>query len=287
MLWARKRPVDASAQNPAEIVPAKLPIALDVGLFGQHFAALADAVASCGGVEACLERLNAKQRLFATTLAGARQTDIEVDAIGRLLGFVFTARRHLLPALEELGAQRCTVLLRDLGDIAIPLVSRLQNFVDAMPGARTAERADMRAAARLRRAAWDFAAEVAHLSDPARFPLMTRWVWDSASQSGALREFIQGNDAMREIPFDNSAELHEGARVWLSGCVREQGIYLDIPLWIDLVLAQAYVSYVRTMANGSLGGEFGRGVEPHEQLTRLLGIDTVEGRLPRAMISAE
>ena len=284
MLWARKRPVDAPAQATAEITPAKLPLALDAGLFGHHFAGLLDAVASCGGAEACLERLAAKQRLFGATLADARKGDIDVDAIGRLLGFVFTARRHLLPALEELGAQRCAALMRRLGDITLPLVGRLQNFVDAMPGARTADRAGMRETARLRRAAWDFAAEVAHMSDPVRFPLMTRWVWDSASQSGALREFIPGNDAMREIPFDNSAELHEGARVWLSACIAEQGIYRDVPLWIDLVLAQAYVGYVRTMANGSLGGEFGRGVEPHEQLVKLLGIDTESGRLRKPVM---
>ena len=169
----------------------------------------------------------------------------------------------------------------DLANVAVPLGRRVQNFVDAMPGARAMDRPDVRAAARLRRAAWNFAAELAHFGDPVRFPLVARWVWDSASQSGALREFIRGNDAMREIPFDNSAELHEGARTWLSGRIAGRGIYRDVALWIDLVLGQAYVSYLRSMANGSLGGEFARGAAPHEQLTKLLGIDTGGGRPPK------
>jgi len=281
MLWARKRPVEAAPRNPAEIVAAELPLALDAGLFEQHFAALLDAVTACGGVERCLELLVAKHELCAATLTAARERDLESEEIGRVLGFVFTARRHLLPALDELGAQRRAGLIRDLGDVAVPLTNRLQRFVDAMPGARSLDRADVSAAARLRRAAWNFAAEMVHFGDPVRFPLMSRWVWDSASQSGALREFVRGNDAMREIPFDNSAELHEGARAWLSGRIAERGIYRDLPLWIDLVLGQAYVGYLRSMANGSLGGEFARGAAPHEQLTKLLGIDSEGGRPPK------
>jgi hypothetical protein len=281
MLWARKRPAEAVPRSAAVIVAAELPLALDAGLFKQHFAALLDAATACGGVDRCLELLVAKQELCAATLTAARERDLESEEIGRVLGFVFTARRHLLPALDELGAQRRAGLIRDLGDVAVPLTSRLQRFVDAMPGARSMDRADVNAAARLRRAAWNFAAEMVHFGDPVRFPLISRWVWDSASQSGALREFVRGNDAMREIPFDNSAELHEGARAWLSGRIAERGIYRDLPLWIDLVLGQAYVGYLRSMANGSLGGEFARGAAPHEQLTKLLGIDSEGGRPPK------
>jgi hypothetical protein len=279
MLWLRKRQAEAPARSTAEIIPAALPLALDSGLFAQHFAQLQDTVASQGGIEPCLERLTAKQRLCAATLAAVRVQEIEVEAVARLLRHVFTARRHLLPVLDRLGAQHCTRLVRDLSDTRVALVRRLQRFVDAMPGARTLDRADVRAAARLRRAAWDFAAEVVHYADPVRFPLMSRWVWDSSTQSGALREFVRGNDSMRELPFDNSAELFEGARNWLSGCIVEHGIYRDVPLWIDFVLGQAYTSYLRSMANGSLGGEFGRGAEPHEQLAKLLGIDAEGGRL--------
>jgi len=284
MLWARRRRAEAPARDAAEIVPAALPLALDAGLFAQHFARLHETLAPLGGTERCLERLVAKQRLCGATLASARERDIETDAVARLLGYVFTARRHLLPALDRLGAQQCARLLRDLGDTEVPLVRRLQKFVDAMPGARTQDDGDMRAAARVRRAAWDFAAEVVHYADPARFPLMSRWVWDSTTQSGALREFVRDNETMQQLPFDDSAELSAGAREWLAACIAEHGVNGSTPLWVDLVLAQAYASYVRSIANGSLGGEFGRGAEPHEQLTKMLGIDTDKGRLRKPVM---
>lgn len=287
MLWPRRKRAEVPARSAAEIVPAALPIALDAGLFAQHLAQLHETLAPRGGVEPCLERLAAKQRLCGATLARAREQEIEADSVTRLLGYVFTARRHLLPALGRLGAQQCARLMRDLGDTEVPLVRRLQNFVDAMPGARTADHDDVRAAARVRRAAWDFAAEAAHYADPTRFPLMSRWVWDSTTQSGALREFVRGNDSMRELPFDSSAELFAGAGKWLAACVAEHGVDGDTSLWVDLVLAQAYTSYVRSIANGSLGGEFGRGAEAHEQLTKMLGIDTEEGRLRKAVMSDE
>jgi hypothetical protein len=104
-------------------------------------------------------------------------------------------------------------------------------------------------------------------------------VWDAGTQSGALREFIRGGDQLREVPFDNSPELFEAARRWLAERIAEKGIYRDEPLWIDLVLAQAYTTYFRSMAEGGLGNDFGRGVTPQEQLKKLLGIDVApEGR---------
>ena len=177
---------------------------------------------------------------------------------------------------------RVASLLRELAWGAAPPAQRLQNFVDAMPGAAAGmDRESVRAAAKVRRAAWDFAAEALHFGDPVRYPLMTRWVWDEATQSGALREFIRGNDAMREIPFSNSPALFEGARVWLAARIAERGVYRDVPLWIDLVQAQAYAAYFRAFTEGSLGADFARGVPAYEQLQKLLGIDAAPGASPR------
>jgi hypothetical protein len=54
-----------------------------------------------------------------------------------------------------------------------------------------------------------------------------------------------------------------------------------VPLWIDLVQAQAYTTYFRSFTEGSLGADFARGVTPHEQLKKLLGIDAAPGLNPR------
>jgi hypothetical protein len=275
MLWFSKKQQASAVPVPAnQIVPAELPLALDARLFKQHCTKLLEIVAQDGGIESYLAALRAKQHAFTETLARepVAATDIET-----LLGCVFTARRRVYPALERIGMPRAAGLLRDLVAGELPPAERLQAFVDAMPGAAGMDRESVKAAAKVRRAAWDFAAEALHFSDPVRYPLMSRWVWDEATQSGALREFVRGNDAIRDIPFNNSPATFEGARVWLAERIAEEGIYRDVPLWIDLVQAQAYTAYFRSFTEGSLGADFARGVTPHEQLKKLLGIDAAPG----------
>lgn len=278
MLWfSKKRHAPPVTMVADQIVAAELPIALDAGLFKHHCGKLLETAAQDGGIDNWLAALRVKQQAFARALAGGMTPeDIEV-----LLGCVFTARRRLYPALERIGMARVAALLSDLAAGAMPPAQRLQNFVDAMPGAAEADRESVKAAAKVRRAAWDFAAEALHFSDPVKYPLMSRWVWDEATQSGALREFIRGNDTLREIPFDNSPGMFEGARAWLAERIAEEGIYRDVPLWIDLVQAQAYTAYFRSFTEGSLGADFARGVTPHEQLKKLLGIDAAPGVSPR------
>ena len=274
MLWFRKRPEAADPPGVAEqVVPAEVPLALDPGLFRQHFEKLLGHAEQGGGIESYLIALNAKQHRFAELLGSGSAANLGMSELECLLDQVFTARRRLYPALERLGVTRAAELVHELLSGPAPLARRLQNFVDAVPGAECMDRESLRAAAKMRRAAWDFAAELLHFSDPVQFPLMSRWVWDQGTQSGALREFLRGNDALREIPFSNDPGLFEGARRWLAERIAEEGIYRDVPFWIDLVLAQAYTTYFQSVTDGSLGADFGRGVSAHEQLKKLLGID--------------
>lgn len=273
MLWFRKQPAVAAPAATDEISPAALPLAPDPGLFQQHFTKLLANVAHDGGIEAYLASLAAKQRTYAGVLEQAADGELTLDDLEALLDSVFTARRRIFPVFEALGAAGVTGLVRQLLSGGAPLAQRMQSFIDAMPGTADMDSGSIRAAARVRRAAWDFAAELVHFSDPVKYPLMSRWVWDQGTQSGALREFIRGNDALREIPFDNSPGLFEGGRRWLAERIAEEGIYRDVHFWIDLVLAQAYTTYFRSVTEGSLGADFGRGAPAHEQLKKLLGID--------------
>ena len=277
MLWGRK---GTGAQAPAardDIAPAALPLAFDDALFKRHFAQLVATAGCDGGIEGYLEALGAKQRGYAETLAPARAGELTLAGIVGLLERAFTARRRIAPALRALGEATASRLVGDLLGAPGPLAQRMQRFVDAMPGATGTDRDSLGAAARLRRAAWDFAAELVHFSEPARFPLMTRWVWDRATQTGALREFIRGGDAMAEIPLTNDPGVFEAARHWLARGVAAEGIYRDVPLWIDLTLARAYTGYLRSVTEGSLGADFARGTSAHEQLRKLLGIDVRAG----------
>jgi len=228
---------------------------LDAERFARHFSdfvALADAGP---GLQAYVELLEAKHRLFAAALAAPARLDLA--AAETLLDSVFSARRKLFPLIEALGAQGFAERVARLlgGDATI------EAFCDSLdyPQERSMRR-------KLRGAAHDFGAELLHFSDPQAHPLATRWVWDASSGSGALREMLNGE-------FKGSVD-HGAARGWLYERFAEQGIWREQHWLADLVLATAYVGYFRAMTGGVLGSDFTRSSGPDEQLRKLLGVDT-------------
>ncbi|MHB1173672.1 MAG: hypothetical protein ACYCZJ_00910 [Sulfuriferula sp.] len=274
MLWFKKQPDSAAPiGEPDTIVPCSLSVALDSGQFQQHFAKLNSQAEDAAGLEALLASLQMKSQLFSSLLNVQSLPSLTMDGIEALLEMVFSARRRVFPALQALGVEVIRKAIQDLlyGDGA--LVERLQTFSEIVQIDETADKETRKQAAKNRRAAFDFGAEMLHFNNPAKYPLMTRWVWDQNTVSGALREFIRGNDSLPDVPLGNSPEMFEGARAWLAEQIAEQGLYKDVPFWIDLVEAQAYSEYFRSMAEGMLSADFGRGITPQEQLKKFLGID--------------
>lgn len=278
MLWFTKQRHEPPAPERDLIVPADLPVALDERLFLHHLAALQVSLEASGGIEVCLERLDAKRRLFAELLGEGRHAAVAFPDAERLLGAVFTARRRIHPLLAAAGEAWLRGALQALLEGPGGVRERMERFAAELVAAAQGVTGDARLAAKARRAAFDFAAELLHFLDPVRYPLMSRWVWDPATRSGALREFVRERDASGGLALDASPETFEGARVWLKARIAEQGVFRDVHFWIDLVLAQAYVTYLRSVAEGNLGGDFGRGAQPGEQLKKLLGIDCLDGR---------
>ena len=270
MLWPKRQP-DAAARE--VIVPVALAVEFDEERFRVHMTTLLEAARADGGVETYVDNLAGKQRLFGALL--------REDAIGRLddaglealLEVVAPARRRLHPLVAEMGCGETAVALRDLLHGRAPLAERMSAFVARLP-IRDGEGREARGrAARLRRAAHDFAAEALHFLDPVRYPLMTRWVWDESTGSGALREFVTNPDQAHRLPLDTRPETFEAARTWIAGEIEAQGIYRDVALWVDLVQAAAYAHYFRSMTGGVLGSDFSRTGGPEENIKKLLGIE--------------
>jgi hypothetical protein len=236
-------------------------------------AALIEMAAEDGGPQAYLLALAHKcERIGALTvaLASRRLSMVEIEV---LIGQVFTARRRLFPALATLGPERVSAALANIVAGENPAQERLQAFVDLIPGAEATDRESLRAVARVRRAAWDFGAEMLHFHAPERYPLMSRWVWDAATQSGALRELMSTSALGAEIGLDGAAAVFDSAQEWVAERLRVAGVFREIPLWIDLILARAYVDYLGAAAQGHFGADFARGTTPRAQLRKLLGID--------------
>ena len=250
---------------------------LDETRFARHFSEFVSLADAGAGLAAYIGGLEAKHRTFAETLAGDRLARLDLDGARILLETVFTARRRLFPLIEALGEEAFRELLGGLAQGDAPVDARIANFCNGLPYPEGEGREARMLQRKLRGAARDFAAELLHFADPLAHPLMTRWVWDAGTSSGALRELMAVPENASHIPLAATYETFSEARQWLVARIAEQGIYRDQHWWADLTLAMAYIGYFRAMTGGALGSDFMRASTPQEQLEKLLGIEAERG----------
>lgn len=274
MLWFKKQPNQVAAESELDlIIPAELSVPLDARQFQQKFSALQKNAEDDAGVDAFLASLQAKHELFSSLLAEEKLSELSMESVEALLETVFSARRRVYPSIEMLGIDKARERVKNLLYGNSNLLDRLDQFSDVVVSDEGADKEIRKLAAKNKRAAFDFGAELLHFNNPIKYPLMTRWVWDQNTVSGALREFIRGNDTMPDVPLGNSPEMFEGARAWLAAQLADQGLYKDVHFWVDLVQAQAYAEYFRSMAEGMLSADFGRASGPSDHIKKFLGID--------------
>jgi hypothetical protein len=252
------------------LVPEPLQVVFDKEILGMKLAGLRAAISEAGGVdglETFIEALRSKHEVFAAI--AAKGPDVDATDLRTLGGLVFPVRRKLAGLLPEREGALLQGL-RDLLESELSLDDRLHAFA-ALAGEDR----------KLRRALWDFAAEVLHFSRPEQVPPGCRWVLDTGTTTGALREFIRGNDTLRSIPIGEGLAAIEGARQWFYEALAEEGFYRDLAFVTDLVWAQAYSDYARSlsMSMGLIDAQFGAKQDPLELVVKMLGIDSPTGRL--------
>lgn len=274
MLWFKKQPSSGSLESEPEVIVAA---ALSVPLYDKHFeqkiSALQHSVVDEGGMQVFIDALQAKHEFYASHLAPAALKGMNQETLELLLETVFSARRRVFDDVMSNGMEAVILAIEALLYGKAPLVERMQAFSMLVHVDESAHKSLRKQSEKTRRAALDFAAELLHFNAPERYPLMCRWVWDQNTVSGALREFIRGNDVMHDVPLGSDPSMFEGARQWMAEQLSAQGVYRDIHFWIDLVMAQAYTDYFRSMAEGMLSADFGRGNVPTEHIRKFLGID--------------
>lgn len=265
MLWFGKQADPKKADLRDRIQPAELKISLAPEICAGKLGALVEQMGERGGPEEFVGALRAKHELFARVLEPSALGELSQQGLAAVLETVFTARRRLAPAWRNMDHKALLAAIRELLYGPAPLLDRMRAFADQF--APAGEKA--------KRAAWDVGAEMLHFRAPEQYPLMTRWVWDTNTQSGALREFIKANDTLRDIPLDDRPETFEGARSALAEQLASQGFYRDVVYMVDLLLAQAYSDYLRSMSSGMsmLAADFGAKDDPLELVTKMLGID--------------
>lgn len=228
-----------------------------------------------GGVERYVEALSLKASLFQDAFAE------DAAALGRD-DFTYLCA-YIAPARRRIG--------RYLGGSAFfDLRDRIAALLDGRADTTTA---DARMAAfcahfpedKKHRWVRDLAAEILHYTDPERYPLMCRWVWDAKVNSGVLREIWYGENVdHRTIDVPDSYATFLVLRQELSQFLSDNGVFRNVPLFVDLLCAQVYAGYVVAQGGGYLRADFSSPADPMEHTRRMLGLDGIDARTGRTRV---
>lgn len=241
------------------------------------FENLAESAEATGGVERYVGALALKASLFEEVLGKGRVAELSEAEFCDLAAFVTPVRRRIGAWLAANGfagmRRRLAALLHGWSDVGTA-DARIAAFVEGFP------------ADRAHRWARDLAAEVLHFAAPERYPLMTRWIWDSRVGTGMLREiwFADDVDAVTIDVADDFA-THRMLREELEGFLRDNGVFRDLPFYVDLLAAHIYAGYINDRGGQYLRADFcGTAGDPMAHTRRLLGLDAIDSESGRTRL---
>jgi hypothetical protein len=231
------------------------------------FQALAAGAEDTGGVERYVDALKLKSALFVQTLGEGRARTAGFAELRLVCAWMSTVRRRIGPHVEPQSFES----MRDAIAALLEGASRTAD-ADASIDAFCARFPDDRGHRWVR----DLAAEVLHFVDPERYPLMTRWMWDARANTGVIREIWHAEDVDHitiGVParYETFLVLREELAQFLAG----HGVYRDVVLFVDLLAAQVYATYIGEQGGSYLRADFTNAEEPMMHVRRLLGLDGI------------
>ena len=257
--------------------PAKPVLDLSGPRLRRAFENLAESAEDSGGIERYVGALALKASLFEEVLGRGRVAELTETEFCDLAAFITPVRRRIgawLGANDFASMRkRLTALLHGWSDIATT-DARMATFVASFP------------ADRAHRWARDLAAEVLHFSAPDRYPLMTRWIWDARVGSGVLREIWYADDVdAATIAADDNFATHRILREELEGFLHENGVFRELPFYVDLLAAHVYAGYINDRGGQYLRADFcGAASDAMAHTRRLLGLDAVDSESGRTRL---
>ena len=272
MLGLRKR----SANN----APASARLVLDLSgpKLRRAFESMAECAEPTGGVERYVGALALKASLFEEVLGKGRVNELTEAELCDLCAFIAPVRRRIAPWLGENGfplmRQRLVALLDGWSDVTTA-DRRMASFVAGFPANRE------------HRWVRDLAAETLHYAAPERYPLMTRWMWDARVNTGVLREIWHAEDVDAvQIPVGDDFATFGALNEELEGFLATNGVYRDLPFYVDLLAAHIYAAYINDLGGQYLHADFCSGAK-HDAMThtrRMLGLDAVDSESGRTRL---
>jgi len=232
----------------------------------QAFETLVRGTEEHGGIEQYVAALEWKRALFRDALDSGRCREVGLAAFKTLCAHIPTARRRVGSHLEPEAFPNLRERVSALLDSAEPSVDgRLAAFGAGFPDDRA------------HRWVRDLAAEMLHNTDPERYPLMTRWVWDARANTGVLRELWYGDDVDHsEIGIPDRFGTFVVLREELAQFLADNGVFRDVLHYVDLLTAQVYAGYVSEQGGSYLRTDFAMPEDPLVHTRRLLGLDGVD-----------
>jgi hypothetical protein len=242
------------------------------------FESLAECAEATGGVERYVGALALKASLFEEVLGKGKVAELAETELLDLCAFIAPVRRRVATCLEEIGfaamRQRLVALLDGWSDVS-SADRRMRAFIDSFP------------ADRAHRWVRDLAAEVLHFTAPERYPLMTRWMWDARVGTGVLREIWHADDINTvDIPVGDGFATFAVLNEELEGFLGANGVYRDLPFYIDLLTAHIYAAYINDRGGQYLHADF-CGNPKHDSMAhtrRMLGLDAVDSESGRTRL---
>jgi hypothetical protein len=240
------------------------------------FQALIQGCERDGGIERYVEALNLKASLFQEALADGTARDMDIETFKRLCAFMAPVRRRVAPWLRP---ENYSTLRAGIGDL-------LEGATDtSTTDARIGTFCKLFPEDGKHRWVRDLAAELLHYADPERYPLMCRWIWDSKTNTGVIREIWYGEnvDGM-VIDVADGFETCLTLREELSQFLTDNGVFRDVLTYVDLLCALIYADYVRSQGGAFLRSDFLADEDPMQYTRRMLGLDGVKSRSARTRL---
>jgi hypothetical protein len=231
------------------------------------------AAETVGGIERFTAAIGLRAEVFQDRLGKGKAASLNRATFDELLPLMPTVRRRIGPIVDAVGWPSVHRAITDLLDGAI------------VPGSADMRIARFEAALRTgdkqHRCIRDLAAELLHAVYPEHYPLMTRWMWDAAANTGVLREIWHdeksGSDDVDHVMIDipDTHETFLVLREELSQFLSDNGIFKDMLWYIDVLAAQVYAIYINAQGGAYLKGDFQAIGDPLEQTRRILGLDRI------------
>jgi len=215
-----------------------------------------------GGIERYVEAVKLKSAMFRQALDDVE--NLELEAFMGLCTFMATVRRRIGPWLNNDAFDSVRVALTRLLRDEAAVDARIDAFCAVFPDDKK------------HRWVRDLATETLHNTDPERYPLMNRWVWDAKANTGVLREIWHADDVDHiTIPVGDGYGTYLMLREELSQFLSENGFFRDVLQYVDILCAQVYAQYICEQGGSYLRADFSAPEDPMQHTRRLLGLDGV------------